>query len=282
MAKTMRLLEDNLKLCDMVLYVLDARIPEASLNPALTAALGGKPIVYLLNKSDLADPVVTARWVQRLSTGGNTALSVNATAKSGRRAIVQAATAAAQEKIDRRAAKGVKYLPKTMVVGIPNAGKSTIINMLSGAAPTKTGDRPGVTRGKQWVKIGEQVELLDMPGALPPKFDNQRLARHAAYVGSINDDVLDGTALAAALIAEVHALYPFAIAGRYAFTPTGDAEADLAAVARARGFLLPGGVADIDRAALAVIDDLRKGKLGRITFVTAYGGGSCLTTKKTT
>jgi ribosome biogenesis GTPase A len=250
----------------VVIYVADARIPFACLNPALIRAIGAKPILYLLSKADLAAPDVSAEWERYFTGPAAQGLAICAVSSKFNNKIIAAVTALAADKINRRREKGVNYTPKTIVIGIPNTGKSTVINSLAGAKRAQTGDKPGVTRGKQWVKIDGKIELLDMPGALPAKFDSQRLARHVAYVGSINDDIIDSAFLAGELLGELAVIAPGCISSRYGFSPSGDITADLESLARNRGFLRGGGVADTDRAAAALIEDFRKGRLGRVSI----------------
>ncbi|MDR3318097.1 MAG: ribosome biogenesis GTPase YlqF [Clostridiales bacterium] len=268
MAKTMRLIDENMRLADVIIYVLDARIPDTCLNPAFAKAIGVKPVLYLLNKADLADPAASLAWERRLRPAA--ALSVTATMSKFKHAILKEITALAADKIARRREKGLNYTPKTMVIGIPNTGKSTVINSLAGARRAAVGDRPGVTRGKQWVRVEDKIDLLDMPGALPTKFESQLSARHAAYVGGINDTVTDASELACALLAELAVLAPDAVAGRYGVTPCGSPLQDLERIAAALGCIKLGAVPDSDRAAAAFIDDFRKGKLGRITLERPY------------
>ncbi len=262
MAKSMRSIEDNVKRVDLIVYVLDARAPESTRNPQFDR-LAGKPVVYALNKTDLADPAATAKFVRRLSGGGAgvRAVALNATASGASAALAAEARALCADKLEKCRAKGVRATIRAMVIGVPNCGKSTLINNLAGKAKTVTGDRAGVTRGTQWVRVNDYFEVLDTPGTLYPKFTDERAAYNLAFIGSIRDEVLDTAELAQRLIETLNGISPGLLAARY-----GAAVASSEDVARARGFLLKGGLPDGERAAAAVIDDFRKGRLGRITL----------------
>lgn len=263
MAKSMRMIEDNLRLVDLIFYVLDARAPVSCLNPQFDALCGNKPVVYILNKTDLADKDATARFVRLLASGKNAALALNATASGASAALAAEAKRLCGDKTERLKAKGVRSSVKAMVIGVPNCGKSTLINNLAGKAKTVTGNRAGVTRGKQWVRVNDYFEVLDTPGTLYPKFKDERAAYNLAFIGSIRDEVLDAGELAHKLIETLNGLSPEILRTRYG----GDGTVDgLDRVARARGFIMKGGETDPDRAAVAVIDDFRKGRLGRITL----------------
>lgn len=268
MTKSMRMIEENLPLTDAVVYVLDARAPYSCLNPKFDKLINNKKILYLLNKSDLSDPVKTKMWKDLFIKNGNgntSCLAVNGTVLSSARIILAELYKLLNEKIARMKTKGVKLPIRVMVLGIPNSGKSTVINTLCGSKRAKTGDKPGVTRGKQWIKI-EDFEILDTPGTLWNAFADQQSARNLAYVGSINDDILDGTDLATIFIDEVKKLYPNLLKERYKLT---DIEKNgvelLQEICKNRGFLMKGGI-DTDRGSVAVIDDFRKGRIGKITL----------------
>jgi len=265
MAKAVRLIEENLKLIDAVLYILDARIPEASQNPELTRLVSRKPVLYILNKADLADPAATAEWIKHFAESDTRAIPANAKERQFVSATLKEIYTLCEEKIKSRELKGVKYLPRVMIVGIPNTGKSTLINTMCGSRRAVTGDKPGVTRGKQWVSIDGKAELLDTPGVLPPKFESQLSARRAALAGCVGDKAVDPVGLAAALFSDIIALYPEAVS-KYGITLTGNFSEDITAAARALNYALSGGEPDIERTALRILDDYRKGKLGRMTF----------------
>ena len=267
MAKARRMLEDNLKLIDVVVELVDARAPEASRNPDFDALFAGKARVLLLNKSDLADPATNKRWIayyQRMGIEAAEIVSTGAGAKAQTVRLIERATA---ERVKRAEDKGVKKTVRALVAGIPNVGKSTLINCIAGEKRAQTGDKPGVTKGKQWVKITPHLELLDSPGLLCPKLEDQTLAAHLAYLGSINDEILNLEELAEQLLGTLRALVPEALTARYkkltADTPEG---ALLEAVARSRGFIVKGGEIDAERAARIVLDEFRAGKIARVSL----------------
>ncbi len=266
MAKAMRKTEEDLKLCDGVLYVLDARAPYACMNPKLKKLFGEKPIVYLLNKKDLVEPSVAASIVSDLSAKGMTAIAVNGQDKRDGERIKAACRVAMKEKTERNERKGITKTLRFLVAGIPNTGKSTVINTLSGVKKAETGDKAGVTRANKWIRLGE-FDLLDSPGTTPPAFENQIYARHLAYIGAINDDILDTETLALCLIADLKRAYPKQLCEKYRLS-SADGE-DLALfdeICKNRGYLLRGGDFDYERGAKALIDDLRKGRIGKICF----------------
>ena len=266
MAKAMRLMEENLKLCDALVFVLDARAPAASYNPKLTALAGGKPVLYLLNKCDLADGKAD-ELLSLMQRGGKAALKLNATGKASARVLQSAMEALVKEKAQRLAEKGSKKPLRFLIAGVPNTGKSTVINALSGAKKAQVGDKAGVTKSKQWVNCGG-FELMDTPGTMPPSFSDQRLARRLAYLGSVNDDILEIDEIALALLEELYEKYPRALEERYSITGGTPLEM-LEAVCTRRGFLLRGGEYDYERGDRALIDDFRKGKLGRVCLDSA-------------
>ncbi len=264
MTKAMRMMEDQLKLCDGIIYVLDARCPLSSFNPKLRRMFGDRPIIYLLNKADLADGKAEA--FASLIKKSAPCVKINAFSASARKAIEQAISAAVAEKKQKLAQKGYDKTFRFMVAGVPNTGKSTVINLLAGSKRAQTGDKAGVTRGKQWISCGS-YELLDTPGTTPPAFENQRYAMRMAFVGSINDDILYFDELALALLEQLAAQYPQSIAERYGILEQGLTPLEmLDCVCKRRGFIIRGGEYDYDRACRAVIDDFRSGKLGKITL----------------
>lgn len=263
MTKAMRMMKENAALCDGAIIVLDARCPASSFNEKLKKVFAGKPVLYVLNKADLAERAEEQAKLIRAS--GAAAVSLNATASGCRRQLVSACEEVVREKRDRALAKGYERTFRFMVLGVPNTGKSTVINLLSGSKRTVTGDKAGVTRGKQWIRL-EGFELLDTPGTMPPAFENQTYARRLAYVGSINDDILDFDDLALALLSDMAESYPARLTERYGITDFSVPLDMLDAVCVRRGFVLRGGEYDYDRACKAVIDDLRKGRLGRVSL----------------
>lgn len=267
MTKAMRMMEESVRLVDGVLFVLDARAPAATFNKNLKKLFGAKPVLYLLNKCDLADEAKTDAFVSEIAKSAP-ALRCTATAQGTAGRIAAKLPELLKEKFARDAARGMTRPPRLMVAGIPNTGKSTVINAMSGAKRTVTGDKAGVTRGKQWIRCAG-FELLDTPGTMPPSFENQLLARHLAYLGSINDDILDFYGLSLELLGELAESYPDLLCERYALADLSSPPAMLEGVCRRRGLVVRGGEFDFERASRALIDDFRKGKIGRITLENA-------------
>lgn len=266
MAKAKRLLSDQLKRVDVVIELCDARLPYASRNPDLNKLIGGKKRVLLLNKADLADPAATNRWLNCFRGQGIDAAPFNASGGKAKEALA-VIDRAAKETVDKAAEKGIRKTVRAMVVGVPNVGKSTFTNKLHGAAIAKTGDRPGVTRSNQWVRIGPYLELMDTPGLLWPRLDDQLAARRLCYIGTVKDDVVDLPMLTIHLLQDLLKVKPEAVMERFRLTdPALTGEPLLEAVCRGRGFLMRGGVCDYDRCCAVVLDEFRAGKLGRITL----------------
>lgn len=263
MTKAMRMMQEHLSLVDGVVFVLDARCPAASFNPKLKKIANNKPVLYVLNKGDLADERADI-LLKIIREKGGAAVKINAVNVSSKRDITGAIEKLVAEKRQRALEKGQTKVFRFMVAGVPNTGKSTLINLLAGSKRAETGDKAGVTRGKQWIRC-DGFELLDTPGTMPPAFENQYLARHLAFVGSINDDILDIDDIALALLEECYAKYPARLYERYGVE--GGTPLDmLETVCKRRGFMLRGGEYDYERGERAVIDDFRKGRLGRITL----------------
>ncbi len=264
MTKTLRMIKKEISNVDAVAEILDARIPFSSQNPELRRACAGrKPRFFILNKSDLADPGATARWLDYLRGRGYGAVSVNSKSRSEQQRLIKDIDSWVENNV--RAKANLK--PRIMFVGVPNAGKSTIINILAGQAVAEAANRPGVTRGKQWITT-DSYELLDMPGVLWPKFSNMQSAYNLAYIGSIKDDVFDLETVASALLAELSVTEPDIIMDKM---PEGtgmpeDGFGILEQIGRKRGFLVRGGEVDTERAAKAVLSDMRAGKYGRLTL----------------
>lgn len=268
MAKARREMEANLKAVDFIIEVVDARIPGSSRNPDFDDLFARKARVIVLNKADLADPAATRRWAEHYAQAGVEAVEFVATAGRGREALIRRMEAAAADKVERMAARGARKTVRAMVAGIPNVGKSALINALAGSASAKTGNRPGVTRGKQLIRITPWMELMDTPGVLWPKLDDAAGARNLALTGAIRDEILSPYELALELIALLRVQYPQALAARYGIEDAdgGTPVEQMLAVCRRRGYLLSGGVPDEQRAAQMLVSELRAGKLGRLTL----------------
>ena len=268
MTKAMRMMEENVKLVDGVLVVLDARAPAASFNKNLRKLFGSKPVLYLLNKADLADDRKTDGFLTEFSRAGLLAARCIAASASAAKNISEKVAVLLREKFARDEQRGIVRPPKLMVAGIPNTGKSTVINALACEKRAVTGDKAGVTRGKQWIRCAG-FELLDTPGTMPPAFENQELAVHLALLGSINDDIWDTEEVAFVLLGMLGRLYPDCLKERYGVEDTESAEAMFEQICRRRGFMRKGGFFDYERAASAIIDDFRKGRTGKITLESA-------------
>lgn len=263
MAKAMRLMEESLKLCDAVVFVLDARAPASSYNPRLADMAGVKPVLYLLNKADMADAGAEVLCA-KIKESGKNALCLNAVSQKDARVLQGAMGELVKEKVERNREKGVVKPLRFLVAGVPNTGKSTVINLLAGGKKAVTGDKAGVTRNKQWVKCGA-FELLDTPGTMPPYFENQTFACRLAYIGSVNDDILEFDEIALALLEETAQKYPDRLLSRYGIEGGTPLEM-LDALCKKRGFLFSKNDFDYERGERALIDDLRKGRLGRVCF----------------
>ena len=261
MAKSVRMMEENLKLCDAVAFVLDARAPASSFNPRLADMVGAKPVLFILNKGDLADGGADMA-VSSMQRAGRAAVKIAAASRGALRPLTAAMESVCAEKRARLAEKGVNKPVRFLIAGIPNTGKSTVINLLAGGKKAQVGDKAGVTRAKQWVRCGA-FELLDTPGTMPPSLADQRHARRLAYLGSVNDDILDREEVALALLEELWEKYPAALAERYGISGGTPLEM-YEALCKRRGFVLRGNDYDYSRGAAALLDDLRKGRLGRI------------------
>lgn len=267
MAKAKKMLAENLKLIDVVIELVDARAPLATRNPDFDSLFSQKQRVIFLNKSDLASDAETKKWIAHYKSMGISAMPFVSTSASKRKAALELIEKAASEKVERLKEKGVHKTVRAMVVGIPNVGKSTFINRIAGESRAQVGDKPGVTKSKQWVKITPYLELMDTPGLLWPKLEDEVLARHLAYIGSIKDDIMDTEQLASCLLTDLNCLCHEQLAARYskieANTPMNEM---LEAVCRSRGFILPGNALDIERASRITLDEYRAGKIAKVTF----------------
>ena len=264
MTAAMRMMEENLKAVDGVMIVLDSRAPRASLNSKLDKLFVNKKILYVLNKTDLVDGADVKRTVAEFAKEGKETVAVSAMDKRAVDLLYARIFALLKDKLEKNKQKGVFKPIRIMVAGIPNTGKSTIINALCGGKKAVTGNKAGVTRGKQWVRLKE-LELLDTPGTMPPAFDNQTLAKHLAFIGSMNDANIDFNDLAYELIAELKEKYPTLLKEKYGIEDLNVETLELFnAICVRRGFLRRGGEYDYERCASAVIDDFRKGRIGKI------------------
>ena len=271
MAVTRRMIKENLGTVDLVLELLDARIPASSQNPEIDALVQAKKRIVILNKADLADPVQTMHWKELFAKKGIFALELDS--KTGKKSDIQKILNASErllkEKRQKEREKGMIRPIRAMVVGIPNVGKSTLINTLAGAKKARAENRPGVTKTKQWVRTAEQLELLDMPGVLWPKLEDQTAAENLAITGAIKDSILDTVYVAHLLLKRLVALYPGLLAARYRLSeeclllPLPDL---FAKIAKKRGFLVSGGEIDEERCGAVLLDEFRSGVIGRMTL----------------
>lgn len=270
MAKTRRMIEENLKNIDVVVEILDARIPFSGRNPNFDDIIAGKPRLVVMNKYDLADPSITDRWISWYQNQGIKVIPISCATGLGINKIAPGAKELIQEKIDRANAAGRNIGVKIMMVGIPNVGKSTLINRLSGKASAKTGDRPGVTRTKQWIRLSNGLELLDTPGILPPKFEDQKVAVNLAYTGAIRDEIMEVELLAYSLLEYLRDNYAKELCDRYKLDDISDLPGYeiLELLGRKRGCVISGGEIDTERASNILLDELRGCKIGKITLET--------------
>ena len=269
MTKAQRMIEDNIKLADAVCEVIDARIPRASRNPDIDRLAAGKPRLVILNRADLADPEITKRWKESFERQGMAVLETDARSGKGVGGFVPAVRRLLADKLREYEAKGQSGRPlRVMILGIPNVGKSTFINKVAGRKAAAAGDKPGVTRGRQWINIDRSLDLLDTPGILWPKFDSQEVGELLAVTNAIKADVIDKETLGANFMLRLRSMYPAAIEARYKFTPDADANGFelLEQAAKKRGFLVSRGEYDIERMANTLLSEYHDGKLGRLTL----------------
>lgn len=267
MTKAKRMMQEDIKFNDIVIELIDARIPMSSRNPDIDDLAKNKYRLILLNKSDLADERVTVKWVEFFEKQGIKVIKLDSRQRSGMKSVNNAILEVCKEKIERDRKRGIINRPvRAMIVGIPNVGKSTFINSFAGKACAKTGNKPGVTKGKQWIRLNKTVELLDTPGILWPKFDNEKIANDLAYIGSINDQILNLTELSLKFIESVKNDYAGIFTSRYDIEEKDDGVTMLGDIAIARGCLKKGGEPDYDKAAALIFDDFRSGKLGKISI----------------
>lgn len=274
MTKAVRQMKEDIKLIDIVIELVDARIPISSRNPDIDSLAAGKSRVIILNKADMADDRETENWVKHFTDEGMIAVKLNSRSGNGMKQVKDAIAKAAEAKMARDRARGILNRPvRAIVGGIPNVGKSTFINSFAGRAVTKTGNKPGVTKGKQWIKLNKQVELLDTPGILWPKFEDRKTAEHLAFIGSIKDEVIEKMELVLNLITELEENYCGLVASYYGFENCEKTEnkidfavKTLETVAEKRALLKKGGETDTDKASKLILDDFKNGRLGKITL----------------
>lgn len=267
MTKAKRQMQEDIKLIDLVIELLDARIPLASRNPEIDQLARDKARMILLNKADLSDPKVTSRWKEYFERQGMTVLALDSRSASLRKPMQKAIMDATEKKRARDLRRGIKNRPvRAMIAGIPNVGKSTLINSLAGRAAARTGNKPGVTKGKQWIHLRDNIDLLDTPGILWPKFEDQETGIHLAMIGAISDHVLQVEDLSLKVIHFLREAYPGALSDRYAVDEEKEDVDILSAIALKRGCLVRGNEIDYRKTADLFLDEFRKGQLGRISI----------------
>lgn len=270
MVKAKRKIAEDLKLVDIVIELLDARIPLSSRNPEVDDIVGAKKRIIVLNKSDLADPAANKKWMAYFNRGNTKVILANSVAGVGLKDVLAASNQLMKEKLDKLKSKGLLVkTTRALIIGIPNVGKSTFINKLAGKSVAQTGDRPGVTKSKQWIKVSRELELLDTPGILWPKFEDERVGMCLAFTGAIKDEILDVNELAQKLLEVLMTRFPDKLKQRYKLeeipadmTPEGLLET----IGRKRGCIIAGGTVDTQRAAVMLLDEFRGGKIGNITL----------------
>ena len=274
MTKAMRAMQEDIKLIDLVIEILDARIPNASRNPDIDKLAQNKARLILLNKADLSDPGRLPLWETYFTDAGFEVLSLDSRTKTDMKAVRRKIEAACKEKRERDARRGIKNRPvRALVAGIPNVGKSTFINSFAGRASAKTGNKPGVTKGKQWIRLSKDTELLDTPGVLWPKFEDQTVGLHLAMIGAIGDNVLELSELSLEIIRFLCTEYPASLAERYAVDVTKEPATVLEEIARSRNCIKKGNEIDYDKASRLLVDEFRNGVIGRVTLELPESSG---------
>lgn len=267
MTKAKRAMQEDIRLIDIVIELVDARIPVSSKNPDIDELAANKSRILLLNKSDMADPSYLDQWVREYEKKGYLAMAVNAKKRNELKKVHVLIQEACKAKIERDRKRGILNRPvRAMIVGIPNVGKSTFINSFAGRACTKTGNKPGVTKGKQWIRLNKQVELLDTPGILWPKFEDQTVGQHLAFIGAIRDERIHSIDLALDLIEFLNSRYPGILNQHYQLEESEDSVVQLCQLAENRGCIRKGNEPDHDKAAFLLLDDFRNARLGKITI----------------
>ncbi len=264
MKKTRELIQENLKMVDMVIEVIDARIPNSSRNPIIDELVKGKPRIIILNKSDLSDPEANQSWAEHFKRQGNMVLTMNCMTGVG---IAQLLKLLSRLQDEKNQSQPRKKPLRMMIVGVPNVGKSSLINRLTGKKSAQTGDRPGVTRGKQWLTLSNGMQLLDTPGILWPNFEDPKVGMNLAFCGSIKDEIMDIATLAMELIGVLQQEYPQLLKQRYKLEELAETPLEnMENIAQNRGFILPGKRIDYERCGKTVLDEFRSGKIGKITL----------------
>jgi len=265
MTKALRMMEDSVKVIDSVIYVLDARAVKACFNQKFDAIIGNRPVLYVINKADTVEKKDLEKWVKFLSDNNMHCVVTNSTTNRHVGEITAELLSINKDLIERYRDKGVNRAVRAMVIGVPNTGKSTLINSLCGGKRAITGNKPGVTRGRQWIVIDEKLELMDTPGTMSPNIEEQDLARDLAFIGSINDEILDKDELALELVKVLVNNHREKLFQRYNIS--GEFEKDIElmyAIGKSRGFMMKGGEIDLERTSKVIIDDFRKGRIGKI------------------
>lgn len=269
MAKTRRLLTENLKLVDVIIELLDARIPGSSKNPEIDMIVSNKPRIIVMNKADLADDAISKEWLKWYTSKGFSVIFIDSIKGTGINQLKTKLRELMKERIEKDRLKGRIFRPvRTMVVGIPNVGKSSFINKIAGKASAVTGDKPGVTRGKQWIRVNEEIELLDTPGILWPKFEDEQVALNLAFTGAIKDDIMDTIEIAAHLLEKLKTAYPSELTKRFKLQTLEEQTGLmlLKTCGKNRGCIVSGGEVDLQRISIIVLDEFRGGKIGKITL----------------
>lgn len=267
MTKSLRMMEKEVKTVDIIIYLLDARAPMSSFNPKFIEIIGNKPVLHVINKYDLADEAKTDKFIANLRAKNLTVIKLNAGKSGAGKTIEPLLKKLISSKIEKFENKGISVLPKAMVIGVPNVGKSTLINNLANVSKTTTGNKPGVTRGKQAITLESGIQLIDTPGTLWPSFDKEQTALNLALIGSIKDEVLDQNELAFKLVEYLKVNYPELLKSRYKLQEfSKDTFEDLHNIAASRGFLHKGGDFDLDRTCVMILNEFKKGLIGNITL----------------
>ena len=267
MTKARRMMQENIKLIDLIIELVDARVPLSSRNPDIDELGKNKARLILLNKADLAEDRRNDEWMEYFKKQGYSVVKVNSKKGGGIKSIQSVIQEACKEKMERARKRGILNRPvRAMVVGIPNVGKSTFINALAGKACAKTGNKPGVTKGKQWIRLNKNVELLDTPGILWPKFEDQTVGLRLAFIGSIKDEILQTEELASELVKFLNQSYPGVLEEKYTIESSEDNYEVLRRIAESRHCLVRGSELDVEKAAAILLDDFRNGRLGRLTL----------------